>query len=233
MQLRAGDQKRRPARKRVTSPACVRRCFGRSKCEARVKRTAWTNRLQASDRPRRDAASAASKRAPTMREACARSRTFKSSSPADPAVTLSPCFRVTSRCSYCRSRCDARCSLRRRRARRSPAPTPAPAPQPTRVVIQLPTIPLHTEVVVEVNKKGQVVRVKSTKPSQERERSTLKTYGNALQMWIPQEPDGQREVGLYRVTYDYNPEDGKRHAAHRPHLGRRQLGRTNQAPPTS
>ncbi|MGA8576388.1 MAG: hypothetical protein WB609_11995 [Candidatus Cybelea sp.] len=82
-------------------------------------------------------------------------------------------------------------------------PSPKPKPAPTRVVIRLPNIPLHSEVVVEVNAKGQVVRVKSTKPSK-RASFNFQTYGNALQMWI-RRPDGSAQVGLYRVTYDYNP----------------------------
>jgi|HubBroStandDraft_4_1064222.scaffolds.fasta_scaffold00002_298 hypothetical protein len=82
-------------------------------------------------------------------------------------------------------------------------PSPKPKPAPTRVVIQLPKIPLHSEVVVEVNAKGQVVRVKSTKPSK-RASFNFQTYGNALQMWI-RRPDGSAQVGLYRVTYDYDP----------------------------
>jgi hypothetical protein len=82
-------------------------------------------------------------------------------------------------------------------------PTPAPKPKPTRVIIHLPSVPLHSEVVVEVNKKGQVVRVKSTKPSK-LSSFNLQTYGNALQMWI-RKPDGSATVGLYRVTYDYDP----------------------------
>jgi len=82
-------------------------------------------------------------------------------------------------------------------------PKPSPAPRPTTVTIHLPTVPLHTEVDVEVNKKGQVVRVKSTKPSKVQS-FNFQTYGNALQMWI-RRPDGTAQVGLYRVTYDYNP----------------------------
>jgi fructose 1,6-bisphosphatase len=74
---------------------------------------------------------------------------------------------------------------------------------PTRVIIHLPDVPLHTEVDVEVNKEGQVVRVKSTKPSKVQS-FNIQTYGNALQMWI-RRPDGTAQVGLYRVTYDYNP----------------------------
>jgi hypothetical protein len=84
-----------------------------------------------------------------------------------------------------------------------PSPSPHPAPRPTRIVIHLPNVPLHTEVVVEVNKKGQVVRVKSTKPCKV-QTFNLQTYGNALQMWI-RRPDGTAQVGLYRITYDYDP----------------------------
>jgi hypothetical protein len=83
------------------------------------------------------------------------------------------------------------------------AATPKPSPAPTRIIIHLPEMRLHTEVVVEVNHKGQVVRVKSTKPSKV-QTFNLQTYGNALQMWI-RRPDGTAQVGLYRVTYDYDP----------------------------
>jgi len=67
----------------------------------------------------------------------------------------------------------------------------------------LPTVPLHTEAVVEVNKKGQVVRIKSTTPCKVSS-FNIQTFGNALQMWI-RRPDGTAEVGLYRVSYDYDP----------------------------
>ena len=94
------------------------------------------------------------------------------------------------------------------------ASTPAPAPRSTEITIHLPNVPLHSEVVVEVNKKGQVVRVKSTKPSKSQS-FNLKTYGNALQMWIRKcrtegtttKCDG--EVGLYRISYDYDPKTTK------------------------
>jgi hypothetical protein len=67
----------------------------------------------------------------------------------------------------------------------------------------LPTVPLHTEAVVEVNKKGQVVRIKSTKNCKIQS-FNIQTFGNALQMWI-RRPNGTAQVGLYRVSYDYNP----------------------------
>jgi hypothetical protein len=81
-------------------------------------------------------------------------------------------------------------------------PKPSAAPHSVRTPAP-PTVPLHTEVVVEVNKKGQVVRVKSTKQSKSRT-FNLQTIGNAEQMWI-RRPDGTAQVGLYRVTYDYDP----------------------------
>jgi|HubBroStandDraft_4_1064222.scaffolds.fasta_scaffold72133_2 hypothetical protein len=67
----------------------------------------------------------------------------------------------------------------------------------------LPTVPLHTEAVVEVNKKGQVVRIKSTKTCKVTS-FNIQTFGNALQMWI-RRPNGTAQVGLYRVSYDYDP----------------------------
>lgn len=67
----------------------------------------------------------------------------------------------------------------------------------------LPKIPLHTEVTVEVNKRGQVVRITSTKPCKVNT-FNVQTFGNALQMWI-RKPDGTAQVGLYRVVYDYDP----------------------------
>jgi hypothetical protein len=85
--------------------------------------------------------------------------------------------------------------------------TPAPLPKPV-----LPKIPMHTEFIVEVNAKGQVVRVRSGKSAKECTKQTqgqclffnAQTYGNVLQMWI-RHPDGTAEVGLYKVTYDYDP----------------------------
>lgn len=91
--------------------------------------------------------------------------------------------------------------------------TSTPAPAPTRMTVRLPSVPLHSEVVVEVNSKGQVVRVKSTKPSK-LQSFNVQTYGNALQMWIRRCHDASgktvctAQVGLYRVTYDYDPKTG-------------------------
>lgn len=71
----------------------------------------------------------------------------------------------------------------------------------------LPSTPLHTEFKVEVNRKGQIVRVKS---GQECKNPTFNamTYGNVLQMFI-RRPDGSATVGMYRVTFDYSPKTQK------------------------
>lgn len=182
------------------------RSFGRSNCEARVKRTAWTNTRQESARPQRDAVSAASKKDPTTLEAFARSRTFKSWSPADPAAIRLRFFRATKRLK--RLACALAAAVATNFFMSPPpalavaTPHPSAAPHATPKLLY-PPVSLHTEVIVEVNKKGQVVRVKSTKPSK-MQSFNLQTYGNALQMWI-RRPDGTAQVGLYRVTYDYNP----------------------------
>lgn len=84
----------------------------------------------------------------------------------------------------------------------TPAPSPAAHTQ-TLPPPQLPATKLHTEYVVEVNKKGQVVRAKSGKGSVSKT-FNIQTYGNAMQMWI-RKPDGSATVGLYKVTYDYDP----------------------------
>ncbi len=78
--------------------------------------------------------------------------------------------------------------------------TPAPAPIPTP---KLPTRALHSTIVVEVNKTGQVVRIEGGELSHDSVFDTM-TIGNALQMWI-RKPDGSAVVGLFRVNYDYDP----------------------------
>jgi hypothetical protein len=86
----------------------------------------------------------------------------------------------------------------------SGAPVPcAAATAPAPPHYSLPTVPLHTEALVEVNKKGQVVRIKSTKTCKVQS-FNIQTFGNALQMWI-RRPNGTAQVGLYRVSYDYDP----------------------------
>ena len=71
----------------------------------------------------------------------------------------------------------------------------------------LPKVPLHTEVTVEVNKRGQVVRITSTKPCKI-STFNVQTFGNALQMWI-RKPDDTATVGTFRVTFDYDPKTKK------------------------
>ncbi len=84
-------------------------------------------------------------------------------------------------------------------------PKPKATAAPVRVVPHAPTFPEHAEFLVEVNAKGQVVRVKSAKGMGDKDPLfNAHTYGNVLQMWI-RHPDGSAEVGLYRVTFDYDP----------------------------
>jgi hypothetical protein len=89
------------------------------------------------------------------------------------------------------------------RATASNAPAHASAARRTIPVPRTPTTPQHSEFVIVVNAKGQVVRVKSIKPAQNETFNTM-TYGNVLQTFI-RRPDGSAVPGLYRMTYDYNP----------------------------
>lgn len=86
-------------------------------------------------------------------------------------------------------------------------PPPATGGLPGMPQIKLPTVPLHTEYLVEVNKKGQVVKSKPSKLSKV-ETFNLMTYGNTLQMWI-RKPDNTATVGLFRVSFDYDPKTKK------------------------
>ncbi|HTC31649.1 MAG TPA: hypothetical protein VK702_13070 [Candidatus Acidoferrum sp.] len=89
-----------------------------------------------------------------------------------------------------------------------PVAAATPSPKATAAAHYVPPVPKvaeHTEFVVEVNAKGQVVRVKTAKGTGAKDPIfNAQTYGNVLQMWI-RHPDGSAEVGLYRVTYDFNP----------------------------
>jgi hypothetical protein len=80
-----------------------------------------------------------------------------------------------------------------------------PSPHPTIPPPPFPKVKLHAEYVVEVNSKGQVVKVKSGRGTKYTT-FNAQTYGNALQMWIRKQ-DGTAIVGLFRVSYDYNPVD--------------------------
>ena len=69
--------------------------------------------------------------------------------------------------------------------------------------IRTPAHAVHTEFVVEVNRKGQIARVRTGKSSPDSAFNTM-TYGNALQAFI-RTPDGRAVAGTYRLTYDFNP----------------------------
>lgn len=86
------------------------------------------------------------------------------------------------------------------------APIVASAAQAKPVPMPTPNFPhksLHVQLLVEVNKHGQVVRIDHGTLSGDKAFDTM-TLGNAMQMWI-RHPDGTAQTGLYRVTYDYNP----------------------------
>ncbi|HEY1428131.1 MAG TPA: hypothetical protein VGF18_01030 [Candidatus Tumulicola sp.] len=78
-----------------------------------------------------------------------------------------------------------------------------PSPHPTIPPPPFPKQKLHADYVVEVNKKGQVVKIKSGHGTKYASFNG-QTYGNALQMWIRKQ-DGTAVVGLFRVSYDYDP----------------------------
>ncbi len=91
----------------------------------------------------------------------------------------------------------------------------SPAPGPTRVDLiraqkqLLPKTKLHSEFIVDVNKLGQVSRIRSMKSSGDTTFNT-QTYGNAQQAFI-RKPDGRVVVGEYKMTYDFNPATGRVH----------------------
>ena len=91
----------------------------------------------------------------------------------------------------------------------TPTPNPANLPinltksQPKSV---LPKTPLHTEYVVEVNKLGQVTKIRSVKPCKD-VGFNARTYGNALQAFIRTDA-GTAISGVYRMSYDYSPTHG-------------------------
>jgi hypothetical protein len=97
------------------------------------------------------------------------------------------------------------------------AATPAPSGTPPQRIDVLKLQPkslapkkvLHVEYTVEVNKLGQVARVRTIKPSHD-EAFDAKTYGNVLQTFI-RTPDGQVILGTYRMTYDYDPKTMRVH----------------------
>ncbi|MHB8152199.1 MAG: hypothetical protein ACYDGW_08670 [Vulcanimicrobiaceae bacterium] len=79
----------------------------------------------------------------------------------------------------------------------SPKPTPAP------IRIPIPKNKMHSDFTVEVNHLGQVVRVTSGDWSHSAHFNHI-TYGNVLQAFI-RRPDGTAVVGVYRISYTYDP----------------------------
>lgn len=88
----------------------------------------------------------------------------------------------------------------------SAAPTPPPGAidltkvQPKQL---LPKTKLRSAFVVEVNKLGQVTRVRRAMPSKN-PTYDAQTYGNALQAFI-RTPDGHAIAGVYELSYSYDP----------------------------
>jgi hypothetical protein len=92
-------------------------------------------------------------------------------------------------------------------------PSPRPSSIPDRINVTklqsralLPTQREHTEFVVEINKLGQVTRVRSGKSSKNL-MFNAQTYGNVLQAFIRTD-DGRVVVGTYRMSYDFDPKTG-------------------------
>jgi len=89
-------------------------------------------------------------------------------------------------------------------------PTPAPAATAYRIDVTklqpksiLPKNRLHTDFLVEINKKGQVTRVLSGHKSGDVGYDEH-TYGNVLQAFIRAD-DGSVILGKYQLSYDYDP----------------------------
>ena len=98
----------------------------------------------------------------------------------------------------------------------APAATPSPQPAPKRINVEslqpkslAPKVHLHSEYIVEVNKLGQVARVRSVKSSKN-PTYDAQTYGNTLQAFI-RTPDGDALAGTYRLSYDYDPKTYRVH----------------------
>jgi len=66
-----------------------------------------------------------------------------------------------------------------------------------------PTTAVHTDFMVEINRKGQVTRVRSGKSCPDLAFNAM-TYGNALQAFI-RTADGRAIPGVYRLSYDFDP----------------------------
>jgi hypothetical protein len=83
------------------------------------------------------------------------------------------------------------------------AATSTAKPQP------YPNKPMHATYTVEINKLGQVTRVRAVEPSKIPAFDAV-TYGNALQAFV-RTADGSAIAGVYKLTYDYSPVTKKIH----------------------
>jgi hypothetical protein len=70
-----------------------------------------------------------------------------------------------------------------------------------------PKTPQHVYYLVEVNRKGQVSKIRSGTHSQDRLFDSV-TYGNVAQTFV-RRSDGKAISGLFRVSYDYDPKSQK------------------------
>jgi hypothetical protein len=94
----------------------------------------------------------------------------------------------------------------------TPAPKPSGPPDANHLTAAqmralLPKVALHTEYIVAVNKLGQVSGAKAKVQSKDKT-FNVQTYGNALQAFIRTE-DGHAISGVYSLSYDYHPKDGR------------------------
>lgn len=91
--------------------------------------------------------------------------------------------------------------------------TPKPTPHPVMTTFKktykavLPTRALRSSYVVEVNKLGQISRVRSVDPSKNPGFDAM-TYGNSLQAFV-RTADGTAIAGVYKLIYDYSPQTKK------------------------
>jgi hypothetical protein len=97
----------------------------------------------------------------------------------------------------------------------TPAPKASNAPaRPVRIDVTkiqpkslLPKRKEHQEYDVEINRFGQVARVRKERGNGD-PTFNAQTYGNALQTFI-RTPDGHVVLGTYRLTYDFDPKTAR------------------------
>ncbi|MBV8222655.1 MAG: hypothetical protein JO293_04795 [Candidatus Eremiobacteraeota bacterium] len=91
-------------------------------------------------------------------------------------------------------------------------PTPHPVMTTFKIRVTPPPYPkkaMHATYTVEVNRYGQVSRVRAGVSSKNSGFDAL-TFGNAQQAFI-RTADGKAISGLYRLSYDYSPQTHKVH----------------------